>query len=45
MLANRGLAMAPLPLVVIGAMFAGAVAFAFLVDFIKAPVFRRLKIA
>ena len=44
-LANRGLAMAPLPLVVIGATFAAAVAFAFLVDLVKAPVFRRLKIA
>jgi H+-transporting ATPase len=43
-LANRGLAMARLPLVVIGAMLAGAVAFAFLVDFVKVPVFRRLEI-
>jgi hypothetical protein len=37
--------MAPLPVVVIGAVFAGAVAFAFLVDFVKVPVFRRLEIA
>jgi H+-transporting ATPase len=44
-LANRGLAMAPLPMVVIGATFAASVAFAFLVDFVKAPVFRRLEIA
>jgi H+-transporting ATPase len=43
-LANRGLAMAPLPLVVIGAGFAGAVGFAFLVDFVKVPVFRHLGI-
>jgi H+-transporting ATPase len=44
-MANRGLAMAPLPLVVIGATLAGAVVFAFLVDFVKIPVFRHLKIA
>jgi H+-transporting ATPase len=43
-MANRGLAMAPLPSVVIGAMLVGAVAFAFLVDFVKVPVFRRLEI-
>jgi len=43
-MANRGLAMAPLPLAVIGAMLAGGVAFAFLVDFVKVPVFRRLEI-
>ena len=43
-MANRGLAMAPLPLVVIGATLAGAVVFAFLVDFVKVPVFRRLEI-
>ncbi len=43
-MANRGLAMAPLRSVVIGAILAGAVAFAFLVDFVKVPVFRRLKI-
>jgi H+-transporting ATPase len=43
-MANRGLAMAPLPSVVIGATLMGAVAFAFLVDFVKAPVFRHLEI-
>jgi H+-transporting ATPase len=43
-MANRGLAMAPLPLVVIGATLAAAGAFAFLVDFVKVPVFRRLAI-
>jgi hypothetical protein len=42
--ANRGLAMAPLPSVVIGATLVGAVAFAFLVDFVKGPVFRHLEI-
>jgi H+-transporting ATPase len=43
-MANRGLAMAPLPLAVIGATLAAAGAFAFLVDFVKVPVFRRLAI-
>jgi H+-transporting ATPase len=44
-LATAGIAMAPLPLAVIAALFAAAVAFAFLVDFVRAPVFRRLAIA
>ena len=43
-MANRGLAMAPLPLLVIGATLAGAVVFAFVVDVVKVPVFRRLQI-
>jgi H+-transporting ATPase len=43
-LASRGLAMAHLPLVLIGATLAGAVAFAFVVDFVKVPVYRHLKI-
>jgi H+-transporting ATPase len=43
-LASRGLAMAPLHLAVIGATLVGAVAFAFLVDFIKVPVFKHLEI-
>jgi hypothetical protein len=43
-LANRGLAMAPLPLVAIGATFVAAMAFAFLADFVKVPVFKRLGI-
>ena len=43
-MANRGLAMAPLRLGVIGATLAGAAAFAFLVDFVKVPVFSRLQI-
>jgi H+-transporting ATPase len=44
-LANRGIAMAPLSMVVIGATLASAAVFAFLVDFVKVPVFRRLRIA
>jgi len=44
-MANRGIAMAPLPLLVMGATLVGAVVFAFLVDIIKVPVFNRLKIA
>jgi len=43
-MANWGLAMAPLPSVVVGATLVGAVAFAFLVDFVKVPVFRHLEI-
>jgi H+-transporting ATPase len=43
-MANWGLAMSPLPSVVIGATLVGAVAFAFLVDFVKVPVFRHLGI-
>jgi hypothetical protein len=43
-MAHWGLAMAPLPSVVIGATLVGAVAFAFLVDFVKVPVFRHLEI-
>jgi 1,2-phenylacetyl-CoA epoxidase catalytic subunit len=37
--------MAPLPWVVIAATFAATVAFAFLVDFVKVPAFRRLNIS
>ena len=44
-LANRGIAMAPLPLLVMGGTLVGAVVFAFLVDFVKVPVFHRLGIA
>jgi H+-transporting ATPase len=43
-MANHGLAMAPLPLLVIGATLAGAVVFAFVVDVVKVPVFRLLQI-
>jgi H+-transporting ATPase len=44
-LANRGIAMAPLPLLVMGGTLVGAVVFAFIVDFVKVPVFHRLGIA
>jgi hypothetical protein len=36
--------MAPLPLVLVGGALLGALVFAFLVDFVKVPVFRRLKL-
>ncbi len=44
-MANRGIAMAPLPLLAIGGTLVGAVVFAFLVDLAKVPVFHRLGIA
>jgi H+-transporting ATPase len=44
-LANRGIAMAPLPLLVMGGTLVGALVFAFAVDFVKVPVFHRLGIA
>jgi H+-transporting ATPase len=44
-LASLGIAMAPLPLSVLGGVLAGAVAFALLVDQVKVPVFKRLGIA
>jgi len=44
-LANRGIAMAPLPLLVMGGTLVGAVVFAFMVDIFKVPVFNRLSIA
>jgi len=44
-LANRGIAMAPLPLGVVGAALAGAAVFAFLADLAKVPIFTRLRIA
>ena len=44
-LANRGIAMAALPLFVMGGTLAGAVVLAFVVDIVKVPVFKRLKIA
>jgi H+-transporting ATPase len=37
--------MMPLPLWVTGSVLAGAIAFAFVLDLVKVPVFRRLKIA
>jgi hypothetical protein len=44
-LAVRGIAMAPLPLVVIACEFVGALAFWLVVDSIKIPVFARLGIS
>ena len=44
-MAMVGLAMAPLPWSVVGATLAGAMVFAFAVDFVKVPTFRRLGIA
>ena len=44
-LAVCGIAMTPLPLFVVGEILAAAAAFAFILDFAKEPVFKRLKIA
>ena len=44
-MANRGIAMAPLPFLVMAATLAGAVVFAFAVDVVKVPAFTRLGIA
>ena len=44
-LAVCGIAMSPLPLAVVGEVFAAAVAFALVLDFAKVPVLSRLKIA
>jgi H+-transporting ATPase len=44
-LATRGIAMAALPLLLIGGTLAGAALFMILVDFVKVPMFRRLRIA
>jgi H+-transporting ATPase len=43
-LATRGIAMTSLPLFAVGETLVAAVVFAFAVDFVKAPVFRRLSI-
>jgi H+-transporting ATPase len=43
-LAIFGIAMAPLPIIAVGGILVAAVVFAFLVDFAKVPVFRRLSI-
>jgi H+-transporting ATPase len=43
-LANRGIWMTPLPLLVLGGTLAGAVVFAFAVDLVKVPLCRRLGI-
>jgi H+-transporting ATPase len=44
-LAGCGWLMTPLPFPVLAGVLAAAIAFAFLVDFVKVPVFARLKIA
>jgi H+-transporting ATPase len=44
-LALAGIAMAPLPIVAVAAVVAASIAFAFLIDFVKVPVFRRLAFA
>jgi H+-transporting ATPase len=44
-LATCGIAMAPLPIFVLGETLVAAAAFAFVLDFAKVPVFQRLKIA
>jgi hypothetical protein len=44
-LANQGIAMAPLPFLVIGGTLAGAAGFALIVDIVKTPVFNRLQLA
>ena len=44
-LASRGIAMAPLPLFVMGGTLLGAAVFAFLVDMVKVPIFHRLRVA
>ncbi|MGB9455882.1 MAG: HAD-IC family P-type ATPase [Bryobacteraceae bacterium] len=44
-LVTRGIAMTPLPIFVVGGALAAAAAFAFILDFAKVPVFRRLSIA
>ena len=45
MLATFGVAMVPLPIFVVGGILVAAAVFAFIVDFVKVPVFHRLKIA
>jgi H+-transporting ATPase len=44
-LASRGIAMAPLPVFVLGGLLLGAIALAFIADIGKVPVFNRLGIA
>jgi H+-transporting ATPase len=45
MLATCGIAMAPLPILVVGGTLIAAAVFAFLLDFAKFPLFNHLKIA
>jgi H+-transporting ATPase len=44
-LVTRGIAMTPLPILVVGGALVAAAAFAFILDFAKVPVFKRLSIA
>jgi H+-transporting ATPase len=44
-LAICGIAMAPLPVFVVGGILVAAAVFAFIVDLAKVPVFHRLQIA
>jgi H+-transporting ATPase len=44
-LATCGIAMSPLPILVVGGTLVAAAVFAFLVDFAKVPLFKRLSIA
>ena len=44
-LATRGIAMSPLPILVVGGMLVSAAVFAFILDVAKVPVFRSLGIA
>jgi H+-transporting ATPase len=44
-LATCGIAMSPLPLLVVGEILLGAMVFAVILDFVKLPVFSRLRIA
>jgi H+-transporting ATPase len=43
-LAVAGIAMAPLPLLVVAGALGGAVVFALLMDLVKVPLFRRLSL-
>ena len=44
-LALRGIAMAPLPIAIIGSEFGAALAFGVVMDLVKIPVFARLRIS
>ena len=44
-LATCGIAMTPLPILVVGGILVAAAVFAFILDFAKVPVFNRLRIA
>jgi H+-transporting ATPase len=44
-LATCGIAMAPVPVFLVGGILVAAAVFAFMLDFAKVPVFRRLGIA